>query len=106
MGIHLSTNVRKIGQKGYISIFVYVFQSCFVKEVQTYGQLNTMYQSDKISNYYKITHDGNALHFKQSHGPDLKDTDFYTPIISENNKTYKIIYDKKPYQIDKNQISK
>ena len=95
MGIYLKTNVRKIGQKGYMSIFVYVFQSCFVKEVQTYGQLNT-----------KITHDGNALHFKQSHGPDLEETDFYTPIISENNKTYKIIYDKKPYQIDKNQISK
>ena len=70
------------------------------------GQLNTMYQSNKISDYYKITHDGNALHFKQSHGPDLEETDFYTPIISENNKTYKIIYDKKPYQIDKNQISK
>jgi len=27
MGIHLKTNVRKIGQKGYISIFVSVFQS-------------------------------------------------------------------------------
>lgn len=89
-----------------MSTFVYVFQSGFVKDIQTYGQLNTMYQSNKISDYYKITRDGNALHFKQSHGPDLKDTDFYTPIISENNKTYKIIYDKKPYQIDKNQISK
>jgi hypothetical protein len=65
-----------------------------------------MYQSDKISDYYKITHDGNALHFKQSHGPDVNEDDFYTPIISENNKTYKIIYDKKPYQINKNQISK
>ena len=49
-----------------------------------------MYQSDKISDYYKITHDGNALHFKQSHGPDLEETDFYTPIISENNKRIKL----------------
>lgn len=65
-----------------------------------------MYQSNKISDYYKITHDGNALHFKQLNGPDVNEDDFYTPIISENNKTYKIIYDKKPYQIDKNQISK
>lgn len=90
-----------------VSVILFLFFGwCVVKEVQTYGQLNTMYQSDKISDYYKITHDGNALHFKQSHGPDLEETDFYTPIISENNKTYKIIYDKKPYQIDKNQISK